>query len=574
MRCFFALLLLISINELKAQRFTTNVDRTEITSDQYLQVEFTLENTQGKNFATPDLKGWTVIQGPSTSSSVSIINGARSSTISYGYLLSPRSVGLLTIGKAEITVGNKTLYTDPITIKVTKASPQAQISGQDVKALSKKDIFITAKATPEKAYVGQQVLIEYKLFTVVNVENYNILRNPEFKGFHSNNIPRLSNDNREIVNGRTYVTKVIHAASIYPIQNGKFEIDPLHVRASVVVDDGRSNPNSFFLLPTTEGVNLVSNSIEIEILPLPQPIPPNFSGAVGRYTMTSRIDQLNVKMNDAISITSYIEGDGDLNRVSKPFLNLDSNSFQLYEPKITKENTDYKLSGFIGMRELIYPVVATKPGMHKIVPSFVYFNPDSQKYITLAPEAFNLNVSGGTKSGNKDVAQQHKEEILEELKLIKNPRLSSNHFIGTSLYFLCLSLPLIGWLAVYVIKKRKEQYNFVNKDQLHLQTLKKNYLSKLDEYLANANPLTKTEADQSFDILQHFLKAHLKINDASYSKNEWLTKINSSDSIREELKTKIKEVFNTAEMALYAGQMSTIQVHEMIVKTKEIISSI
>ena len=574
MRCFFALLLLISINELKAQRFTTNVDRTEITSDQYLQVEFTLENAQGKNFATPDLKGWTVIQGPSTSSSVSIINGARSSTISYGYLLSPRSVGLLTIGKAEITVGNKTLYTDPITIKVTKASPQAQISGQDVKALSKKDIFITAKATPEKAYVGQQVLIEYKLFTVVNVENYNILRNPEFKGFHSNNIPRLSNDNREIVNGRTYVTKVIHAASIYPIQNGKFEIDPLHVRASVVVDDGRSNPNSFFLLPTTEGVNLVSNSIEIEILPLPQPIPPNFSGAVGRYTMTSRIDQLNVKMNDAISITSYIEGDGDLNRVSKPFLNLDSNSFQLYEPKITKENTDYKLSGFIGMRELIYPVVATKPGMHKIVPSFVYFNPDSQKYITLAPEAFNLNVSGGTKSGTKDVAQQHKEEILEELKLIKNPRLSSNHFIGTSLYFLCLSLPLIGWLAVYVIKKRKEQYNFVNKDQLHLQTLKKNYLYKLDEYLANANPLTKTEADQSFDILQHFLKAHLKINDASYSKNEWLTKINSSDSIREELKTKIKEVFNTAEMALYAGQMSTIQVHEMIVKTKEIISSI
>lgn len=574
MRCVFIFLLLISLNELYAQRFTTNVDRTEITSDQYLQVEFTLENAQGKNFATPDFKGWTVIQGPSTSSSVSIINGARSSTISYGYLLSPKTVGMLTIGKAEITVGNKILYTDPITIKVTKSSPQAQISGQDIKALSKKDIFITAKATPEKAYVGQQVLIEYKLFTVVNVENYNILRNPEFKGFHSNHIPRLSNDNREIVNGRTYVTKVIHAASIYPIQNGKFEIDPLHVRASVVVDDGRSNPNSFFLLPTTEGVNLVSNNIEIEILSLPQPSPPHFSGAVGRYSMTSRIDQLNVKTNDAISITSYIEGDGDLNRVNKPFLNLDSNSFQLYEPKITKENTDYKLSGFIGMRELIYPVVATKPGVHKIVPSFVYFNPDSQKYITLAPEAFNLNVSGGSTSANKDVALQHKDEILEELKLIKNPRLYGNQFIGTSLYFMCLSIPLIGWLAVFLIKKRKEQYNFVNKDHLQLQTLKKNYLTKLDQYLANANPLTKTEADQSFDMLQHYLKEHLKIYDASFSKTEWLTKINSLDFIADELKTKITEVFNTAEMALYAGQMSPTHVHEMIVKTKEIISLI
>ena len=40
MRCVFIFLLLISLNELYAQRFTTNVDRTEITSDQYLQVEF------------------------------------------------------------------------------------------------------------------------------------------------------------------------------------------------------------------------------------------------------------------------------------------------------------------------------------------------------------------------------------------------------------------------------------------------------------------------------------------------------------------------------------------------------
>ena len=139
---------------------------------------------------------------------------------------------------------------------------------------------------------------------------------------------------------------------------------------------------------------------------------------------------------------------------------------------------------------------------------------------------------------------------------------------------MCLSIPLIGWLAVFLIKKRKEQYNFVNKDHLQLQTLKKNYLTKLDQYLANANPLTKTEADQSFDMLQHYLKEHLKIYDASFSKTEWLTKINSLDFIADELKTKITEVFNTAEMALYAGQMSPTHVHEMIVKTKEIISSI
>lgn len=574
MRGIFAFIFTALFLHSTAQRFTTNVDRTEITSDQYLQVEFTLENAQGKNFIAPDLTGWTVIQGPNTSSSVSIINGARSSTISYGYLLSPKTIGILTIGKAEITVGNKTLYTDPITIKITKGSPQAKISGQDVKALSKKDIFITAKATPEKAYVGQQVLIEYKLYTVVNVENYNILRNPEFKGFHANNIPRLSNDNREIVDGRTYVTKVIHAASIYPIQNGKFEIDPLHVRASIVVDDGRSNPNSFFLLPTTEGVNLISNKIDIEILSLPQPSPANYSGAVGRYSLTSRIDQLNVKINDAVSITTYIEGDGDLNRVSKPYLSIDSNSFQLYEPKITKENTDYKLSGFIGMRELIYPIVATKPGIHKITPSFVFFNPDSQQYITLSPEVFNLNVSGSSKPDRKDVTDNKKESISDELMIIKNPSLATNHFIGSPLYFICLCLPLLGWLTVYIVQRKKEKYNFLHQDQIRLQGMKKNHLSKLDQYLSNTNQLTKSDADQSFDTLQNYLREKLKIENASMSKSEWISIINATASITDEIKVKIKEVFNIAEMALYAGQMSPKHVYDMISKTKEIISSL
>ncbi len=574
MRCIFAFINFILFHAISAQSFTTSVDRTEIALDQYLQVEFVLENAQGKNFNMPDLTGWTVIQGPSTSSSVSIINGARSSSISYGYVLSPKSVGLLTIGKAEITVGNKTLYTQPVTIKVTKASPQARIQGQDAKALSKKDIFITAKATPEKAYVGQQVLIEYKLFTAVNVENYNILRNPEFKGFHSNNIPRLSSDNREIVNGRTYVTKVIHAASIYPIQNGKFEIEPLHVRASVVVDDGRSNPNSFFLLPTTEGVNLISNKIEIEILALPQPSPDHFSGAVGRYSLASRIDQLNVELNDAISITTYIEGDGDLNRVSKPFLNIDSNSFQLYEPKVTKENTDYKLTGFIGMRELIYPIVANKPGMHKIIPSFVYFNPDSQKYLTLAPEVFNLHVSGNDKTANQEVKVEDKESLTEELKLIKNPSLSTSHFVGSPLYFIFLCLPLVVWSIVYFMKRKKEKYNLLNRDQIKLLALKQNYLSQLNQYLENSKQLTKYEADQSYDMLQNYLKEHFNIFDASLSKKEWLTKINTDAKIPDSIKSNINDVYNSAEMALYAGQMSPIHVHELISKTKDIISSL
>lgn len=154
--------------------------------------------------------------------------------------------GDLHIGKASIQANGKTLSSTPLTIKAVKSKP-AITKGKDEVAISKKDIFLMATATPEHAYVGQQILVEYKLYTAINVENYNISHAPEFKGFHVNNIPRLSYDNRESINGRTYVTKVIYAASIYPIQNGTFEIEPLHVRASVITDE--ANSNSFSCCP-------------------------------------------------------------------------------------------------------------------------------------------------------------------------------------------------------------------------------------------------------------------------------------------------------------------------------------
>lgn len=572
MRYWVAIVATFLYSSLCSQSFNVQVDRTEIALDQYVQVDFVLENAQGKNFAPPGFEGWTIIQGPSTSSSVSIINGARSSTFSYGYVLSPKSTGNLSIGKASITVNNKTLSTQPVSIKVTKSSPQANLQGKNAKTLSKKDIFITAKATPATAYVGQQIVVEYKLYTAVDVENYNILHTPEFKGFHVNTIPRLSYDNRETINGRNYITKVIYAASIYPIQNGKFQVEALHSRASIVVDDGRNNPNSFFLLPTTEGVNLISDKLDIEVLSLPQPSPSNFSGAVGTYALSTQIDQLHVKLNDAITVTVYIEGDGDLNRVNKPFLNLDSFAFQQYDPKITKENIDYKLDGFVGMRELTFPVVAVKPGVHKIVPSFVYFNTDSQKYTTLAPEVFNLTVTTNTAGNTKAENSADKKEDSEELKLIQYPKLPTNKFVGTTFYYLCLLLPLLIWFSIFIWQRKKSAYEKANAGKVLLKKGQKENIERLS-ILYQSPVLTKKEADEAYEIMIRHLMQYFKITDRSISKSDWLNQIQTAD-FSDEIRSRIANVLDIAEMSIYAGQMIPDQVKKMIEDVKIVVEKV
>ncbi len=552
--------------------FRAEVDALEIYEDQYLQVEFVLDNAQGKSFVPPDFKGWTILNGPNTSTQVSIVNGVRNSSISFGYTITPTSLGEVIIGKASIQVNTKTMTTEALKIKVIKGGSKVY-QGKKAKEISKKDIFIQAKATPVKAYVGQQIMIEYKLFTAVNVDNYNITHAPEFKGFHVNNIPRLSYDNQEFINGKRYVTKVIHAASVYPLQNGEFEVEPLHARASVITDENE-NANSFFLLPTTEGINLKSEPLKLQVLSMPSPTPLHFSGAVGKFKMATDVDQLAVKVNDAITITVFIEGDGDLNRVGKPFLNIDSSSFQLYEPKMSKENVDFKTTGFIGMRELIYPVIASAPGMHKIVPSFIYFDTDSQRYVTLASDVYHVTVSGIRKENTLGERSTTIDSATEILPIIQYPRLSTSKFVGSVGYFFLLSLPFFAWIGTTWIRHARHRTHELSKSDRQViakKSIALQQLSALRTTIITGN--TRETIDQVDNILTEFLRAKWKLTDQVMTKKEWISYL-QSQPIEVAVKDKLLMILNDTELALYGGQLSQSKREELIDQVKAIVEQV
>jgi len=568
---FFICLLIWKNVKAQQVRFTARVDHTEITLDQYLEVEFILDNAQAKTFLPPGFQGWSVINGPTTSSQVSIVNGARSSSLSYNYTLSPKAVGSLSIGPASVEVNGKTYNSDPLTIKVSKAA-QGNIAG-DPKTLSKQDLFITVKAIPVQAYVGQQIHVEYKLYTTLDVENYNISYTPDFKGFHSTPIPRFNfPTNRETVNGKTYVTKVIQAISVYPIQSGTFRIDPMHTRVSVVVDEG-NDVNSFFLLPNTKGINVISNPLTIEVKTLPQPQPEYFSGAVGRYKMVSEIDQLVLKTNEAASITIYLEGDGDLNRVGKPFLQIDSAVFQVYEPKITKEHTDYQSTGFIGMREFNYPLVALAPGNHKIIPSFSYFDIDSNSYVTLGSQVYHVNVSRtATALSNRAITTNIPTAALP---LIINPRLGSTwKFIGSKWYYLMLFFPGILLIGQYIYQKQSQRnalvgrsYRLKNQARLHtLQSLETMIINK-SEALPAAN------IDKINSILSDYLRIKWELGDRPLTLQEWQIIIDQRP-MPPALKTTIKNLYKEFELAIYAGQPTGLKWNELVNQTREVVEKL
>ncbi len=81
----------------------------------YFEIRFTAENINGK-MELPDFKGFEILSGPNQNSSMNIVNGVSSRTMSYSFLLRPIEIGSTAIPPAFIIEGDKTWQTNPVDI--------------------------------------------------------------------------------------------------------------------------------------------------------------------------------------------------------------------------------------------------------------------------------------------------------------------------------------------------------------------------------------------------------------------------------------------------------------------------
>lgn len=103
----------------KPVKFTVSVSADSILMDNYFEVKFMLENADGKNFEAPDFsEHFNVVSGPNFSTSMSIVNGEISQSMTITYFLEPKNIGLFYILPASVQAGSKVLETSPLEVLV------------------------------------------------------------------------------------------------------------------------------------------------------------------------------------------------------------------------------------------------------------------------------------------------------------------------------------------------------------------------------------------------------------------------------------------------------------------------
>lgn len=378
----------------------------------------------------PRLDGFRVLSAKKMSKNV-FENGVFKSTYEYMYTLLPTKSGVLTIPSATVEIGGKTYRTDPIKLEVKGDGGYLQKDGL-------KPLFVTLTVDKATAYLDEQIILTFRFYESGRQARDLQLQSPPSKGFRVEALGDPGGENgTERIDGKVYNTKSLRYA-LFPYKTGELKVGPIRFSCTVpaprqgrrsgsFLDDPFFSDSFFFSSPRTP-VNLATQEIVISILPLPEEgCPAEKKISVGRYSMEVSVKPRKAKVGDPITVKTVIEGSGNLDTVSAPVIETDSD-FKTYEPSSNTEITDRttEIRGRKIFEEILVPLNEDIKEIPDI--KFTYFDTATKKYRTISKGPILIEVLPSPEEGPLQIVELRPHEAGESVQLIKK----DIHFIKLS----------------------------------------------------------------------------------------------------------------------------------------------
>src|SRR5438876_4494894 len=339
-----------------------------------------------------------------------------SSSATYTYSVLPLKAGQFNIPPQTVRVGSDSLRTPELVLNVAQGSRSSAGSSQSGQTqAASKLAFAELVVAKKDAYVGEMIPAEIRLGFDPRARG-RLQDGPELsgQGFTTQKLQQ-PRENLETIGGRTYQVYTFKTA-IAAARPGKFEIGPVTAKAVVVLprrpsaprttrprspfdlfnlDDPFSDPffsDPFGSMGERTELPIQSETATLNLNPLPPNAPPNFSGAIGNFTMTADARPKTVQVGDPITVTSTITGRGNFDRMNGPALE-DERGWHKYPPSSKfKQDDDVGISGEKTFEMVVAPN-EKKPSVPPLI--FAFFDPVKENYVTLRSTAVPIQVEGG-----------------------------------------------------------------------------------------------------------------------------------------------------------------------------------
>jgi len=436
-------------------KFTTVVSSRDIGKDEYLQVEFIVENaSQIERLTPPDFDGFLIVQGPIQSSGMSVSNGNTTSQYKgLSFVLQPERTGKFTIGGAVAMVDGKKMQSNAVTVHVHPGGgnsgngnagrgrnglnnlfPQLNWPdvpepgsgdiereyilkpGESIKDKIRRNLFVRLQVNKTTCYVGEPIVATYKLYSRLNSES-RVSKRPSLNGFSVYDMidPGTDASSVEKVNGKPFTVHIIRKAQLIPLQAGTVDLDPVEVENTVHFVRGRPEPRrSGNMLrdmldqfddnsagpEIEENVVLDTKPQTITIKPVPEEgRPANYNGAVGNFSVQASLAGRNINAQDEATLKVVVKGSGNLPVVNAPQVQWPAD-VDVFEPK-AKEDINRATLPMSGSKTFEYAFAPRTAG-HYIIPAvdFSWFDPSTHSYKTASSGPLDFQVAAAAGKQN------------------------------------------------------------------------------------------------------------------------------------------------------------------------------
>lgn len=602
-------ILLISAYTMNAQdevSFKTICKKQVYVGEQF-QVSYEL-NGDGKDFRSPNFNNFEVIGGPfsSTSSSVQIINGSvsRTNTQTYSFHLRAIKEGSFTIPQASITVGRNRITSDPAEINVIPSASGSGAGGASYgssnsnnsssqSAVAAKEVFLEAVPSKKEVYLGEQIVLTYRLFFTLPISQLSVSQSPNYSGFWTKDITNNNGSLQQssiIRDGQQYNVATIQEIVLFPQKTGSLKIDPLDITCVAQIRQQRARSQGYDPFEdffgdvlgtsyTNVKKDIKSQPITIEVKPLPLANKPSdFKGAVGQYTFTSKIDKTELNVNEAFTLTLTVSGKGNIEllELPKPVFPPD---FEVYDPKITSSVKDNAL-GISGSKKAEYIVIPRASGDFALESiKFSYFNPILEKYETIESDTYQIQVAkGDANSGSTAIYTQGQSDIKYLGSDIRHINTDSNKlsitglsfFMSPMYIFLLLLMLLIFIVGLFMFKRIHK----INKNEVLVRNKQATKVAK--KRLTNAYNHLKINNQNGFyeefsQALWGYISDKLNIVRSQLSMDT-VREMMKSKNVSDDIINEFVELLNNCEYARFAPGDPSKKMDELYQKGIELIT--
>lgn len=447
-----------------AIELTAEVDNYSPTVGSRISYSITISGgTSLPDIELPDLGNFEIVMGPSSSTSIQMVNGRVTRSKTLTYILRPLKSGSLSLGPIKVEHKRKTYVSNTIELDVRpsgapppKVSTTPSVNSESEPFPAGKselpELFFTATADKDTVYRQEMVVVTYKLYLRVNVTGYEFGKHPQARGFWQEEFDIGTRPvTREVtIRGQPYKMAVMRKIALFPTRTGKLELEPFVIDCQVELPRSRTRQSrdpmsrffddSFFSRSNREMRSVSTEPLTLTVLDLPtQGEPLNFKGDVGDMNLRVSYDKKQLSQHDALTVNITISGTGYLKSVDAPKLTLPS-GFEQFNPTVT-ENIQLSGGAMKGNKKFSYLVIPRRSGTFNLDPIiFSYFNPETGRYKTLKSDETRITVNpaeGSLATGGwtekSDVALLDSD--IRFIKELGNPLTATTKPVYNSIWF-------------------------------------------------------------------------------------------------------------------------------------------